>query len=188
MTVGILEGPASFRSLKMMAVLKQRLSRRSEKALKEILDKADSNTNGRVELKVYLAILERNGIEMDEEELETFAKLADENGEISKNDLIVHTKASSFWSGSDGLQGRSLRGGSISKVEVMNATDRRHNNSEFAFGLFDKNRDGYISREEFAEVSKKLSPAQIDAVFAKFDTNKDGKLSREEFKNMMEKR
>jgi len=178
-------------SPKMMTLMKERTARRAEKALKEILDKADSNTNGRVELRVFISILERNGIEMKEEELETFGKLIDENGEISKTDMIMATKQSSFWKGHGGLESKSATGSFTSKVEVINAADNHRSQkskTDTAFGLFDKNRDGFITKDEFAEVSKKLSPAQIDAVFAKYDANKDGKLSKEEFRNLIEKR
>ena len=74
-------------------------------------------------------------------------------------------------------------------MEVINAADKaQKSKTDTAFNLFDKNKDGFITKDEFAEVSKKLSPAQIDAVFAKYDANKDGKLSKEEFRNLIEKR
>ena len=38
--------------------------RKAENALKEILDKADNNANGRVELQDFLRILEENGVEV----------------------------------------------------------------------------------------------------------------------------
>ena len=41
--------------------------------------------------------------------------------------------------------------------------------------------------EKMFQVSKKLTPGQIEAVFSKFDANGDGRLSMEEFKSMMEK-
>ena len=47
-----------------MGMFKQHNARRAEKALKEILDKADSNANGRVELKDFMDILEANGVEV----------------------------------------------------------------------------------------------------------------------------
>ena len=90
------------------------------------------------------------------------------------------------------------------KVEVMNKADKSQK-AETAFKLFDKNRDGYITREEFTkvfsffcdvntnerenhlQVSKKLTPEQIEAVFAKFDNNGDGRLSMDEFRLMMSK-
>ena len=90
------------------------------------------------------------------------------------------------------------------KVEVMNKADKSQK-AETAFKLFDKNRDGYITREEFTkvftffvmstsmreknhlQVSKRLTPEQIEAVFAKFDNNGDGRLSMDEFRLMMSK-
>ena len=44
--------------------MKQMMARKAEKALKEILDKADSNYNGKVELKDFTQILEANGVEV----------------------------------------------------------------------------------------------------------------------------
>ena len=49
-----------------MGMFTQNKARKAEKALKEILDKADSNTNGRVELKDFINILEANGVEVKE--------------------------------------------------------------------------------------------------------------------------
>ena len=54
-----------------MGMFTQNKARKSEKALKEILDKADSNTNGRVELKDFINILEANGVEVNIELLFT---------------------------------------------------------------------------------------------------------------------
>lgn len=48
----------------VMAVMKQKNIRQAEKALKDLLDKADSNANGRVELREFMKILEANGVEV----------------------------------------------------------------------------------------------------------------------------
>jgi len=167
-------------------MLKQASARRAEKALQEILHKADHDSNGRVKLKDYLEILEVNDIKMNECELEAFVKISDENGEISKNDIIIQTKQSSFWKGNMDL--KNLPGSHSTKVEIMNKTDKTVGKVDTAFRMFDKNRDGFITKDEFAQVSKTLSKEQIEAVFAKFDANKDGKLSKDEFKNLMENR
>ena len=50
--------------LLVMAVMKQKNIRQAEKALKDLLDKADSNANGRVELREFMKILEANGVEV----------------------------------------------------------------------------------------------------------------------------
>ena len=49
----------------VMSMMKQNNARKAEKALKEILDKADGNANGRVELKDFMTILEINGVEVN---------------------------------------------------------------------------------------------------------------------------
>ena len=51
---------------------------------------------------------------MDDEDMKEFSGLADDNGEISKTDLIVHTKASKFWK--EYMQAKAKPGGLISKV------------------------------------------------------------------------
>ena len=47
-----------------MVMIKQNNYRKAEKALKEILNKADSNDNGRVELRDFMTILEGNRVEV----------------------------------------------------------------------------------------------------------------------------
>merc|ERR1712113_869143 len=165
--------------------MKQIMARKAEKALKEILDRADSNFNGKVELKEFTQILEANGVEFEDSDLTEFVEIADENGEISKRDLIVLTKESKFWK--KYMEVKARPGAQISKVEVMNVADKSQK-TETAFKLFDRNKDGYITREEFTKVPKKLTPSQIEAVFAKFDANGDGRLSMDEFKQMMERK
>ena len=49
---------------RMMSVMKQASARRAEKALKEILDKADDDSNGRVRLKDFMDILEVNDVKV----------------------------------------------------------------------------------------------------------------------------
>ena len=46
------------------AMMKQNNARKAEKALKDLLDKADGNGNGRVELTDFIDILEMNGVEV----------------------------------------------------------------------------------------------------------------------------
>ena len=59
--------------------------------------------------------------------------------------------------------------------------------AERAFKVFHKDNDGFITKEEFAKISKKLNKDQVDAVFNKFDKDGDGVLSFEEFKKMLNK-
>ncbi len=59
---------------------------------------------------------------------------------------------------------------------------------ELAFQLIDKNKDGYISKDEFKKFSAKLSNKQVKAIYAKFDADNDNQLSVEEFQKMLQAR
>ena len=59
--------------------------------------------------------------------------------------------------------------------------------AEIAFKLYDKDRDGFITKSEMEKISKNLSKEQIDKVFARFDADGDGRLSYAEFRKMMNK-
>lgn len=48
-------------------MIKQNMARKAEKALKEILDKADSNLNGKVGLKEFSLIMEANGVDVSKQ-------------------------------------------------------------------------------------------------------------------------
>ena len=48
----------------MSAMMKQNNARKAEKALKDILEKADGNGSGRVQLTDFIDILELNGVEV----------------------------------------------------------------------------------------------------------------------------
>ena len=54
---------------------------------------------------------------MEEEEFEEFSSLSDDAGEISKHDLIVQTKKSSFWKGN--LDLKSKPSGHSTKVILV---------------------------------------------------------------------
>ena len=59
--------------------------------------------------------------------------------------------------------------------------------AELAFKLYDKDKDGYITKSEMEKLSKTLTKSQIEKVFAKFDADGDGRLSYTEFRRMMNK-
>ena len=59
--------------------------------------------------------------------------------------------------------------------------------AEIAFKLYDKDRDGYITKSEMEKLSKTLTKEQIDKVFTRFDADGDGRLSYAEFRKMMNK-
>ena len=51
-------------NMAMSSMIKQHSARKAEKALKEVLNKADSNLNGKVALSEFVLILEANGVEV----------------------------------------------------------------------------------------------------------------------------
>ena len=51
-------------TMAMSSMIKQNSARKAEKALKEVLNKADSNLNGKVALSEFVLILEANGVEV----------------------------------------------------------------------------------------------------------------------------
>uniref|UniRef100_A0A0K2TNY7 EF-hand domain-containing protein n=1 Tax=Lepeophtheirus salmonis TaxID=72036 RepID=A0A0K2TNY7_LEPSM len=151
--------------------------RRQIKAIEELFNKADKNGNGKIFVSDYIHIFTDHGIELKEEEIEKVSGLANEDGEIVRDEFISYAKNSDFFkSQMDKNDADSV----ISKQEAIAKAER-------AFKLFDKDNDGFITKDEFQKISKKLSKDQIEAVFSKFDKDGDGVLSFEEFRKMLNK-
>ena len=66
----------------------------------------------------------------------------------------------------------------LSNIDGMDKT-------EIAFRLADKDKSGYITKNEFEKMAKNLSKEQIEKVFAKCDKDGDGKINYAEFSSMM---
>ena len=71
-------------------------------------------------------------------------------------------------------------------LSAQSAADNLHEKAKLAFNAYDRNRDGFLTKAELKKTSKKMTDAQIEAVFERFDRNKDGKLDFDEFKDLME--
>ena len=63
------------------------------------------------------------------------------------------------------------------KVKKLKLLPRNKSNTYF--------NPSYITKQEFAKISKKLSRDQVEAVFNKFDKDGDGVLSFDEFRSML---
>ena len=63
------------------------------------------------------------------------------------------------------------------KVRKLKLLPRNKSNTYF--------NPSYITKQEFAKISKKLSRDQVEAVFNKFDKDGDGVLSFDEFRSML---
>jgi len=149
--------------------------RRQTKAMAELFDIADKNGNGKISVAEYVRIFSEHGIAVDQEEIQKLSESADEDGEVTKDEFMTFAKHSEFFKHQlDKTDHDSM----ASKREAVAKAER-------AFKLFDKDNDGYITKEEFQKISKKLNKQQIEAVFKKFDRDKDGVLSFEEFQKMI---
>merc|ERR1711936_208094 len=69
--------------------------------------------------------------------------------------------------------------------KILTENNISSSKAEIASKIMDRNNDGYITKQEMLNTTKKLTQKQIEAVFARNDKDGDGKLSKEEFKDMM---
>ncbi len=108
---------------------------------------------------------------------EQAAKYANPKGELTHEDFAKYAKKSKFFK--DQVDENS-------KDKTNYAAKREAlAKGELAFQLIDRNKDGFISRDEFKKFSTKLSSKQIEAIYSKFDEDKDNLLSVEEFRRML---
>lgn len=150
--------------------------RRQTKAIEELFDKADKNGNGRISVDEYVQIFAEHGIQLSPEEVEKVSNVANDDGEVTKDEFLNYAKHSDFFKSQ---MDKNASDSMAAKQEAVAKAER-------AFKLFDKDNDGYITKEEFAKISKKLSKDQVEAVFNKFDKDGDGVLSFEEFRSMLQ--
>lgn len=151
--------------------------RRQHKAIEELFDRADKNGNGRISVQEYVHIFTEHGISLAPDEIEKVSQLANDDGEVTKDEFVQYAKNSEFFKSQMDKNDQDSLG---AKREAIAKAER-------AFKLFDKDNDGFITKDEFQKISKKLNREQIEAVFAKFDKDGDGVLSFEEFRKMLNK-
>eukprot|EP00090_Calanus_glacialis_P042725 TRINITY_DN75741_c0_g1_i1.p1 TRINITY_DN75741_c0_g1~~TRINITY_DN75741_c0_g1_i1.p1 ORF type:complete len:200 (-),score=57.09 TRINITY_DN75741_c0_g1_i1:71-670(-) len=158
----------------MVSVIAKNIrNRRQHKALCELFDKADSSRDGKISIKEYVDMCETYGVELRDEDIREVLEIADEHGEVRKNDFILH-----------------IKNANLSKhFECADPESELHwnNLAVTAFKLFDKNYDGYIDKKEFRWMtsSERFSKKTIDIVFERCDLDGDGKLDYQEFKAMI---
>jgi len=159
---------------RMVSVIAKNLQRaRQYNELCAIFEKADNDGGGTISLQEYTDCCEEFGVDVTEDDIELFKKLAGDDGEVHKNDFIRHLKSSGVFGSTSNIDPDSELHW-IKKVDM-------------AFKLFDKNKDGLISRKEFGWMihSDKVNKKQIENMFRRCDLNGDGKLDYNEFKTMI---
>merc|ERR1711936_867330 len=75
--------------------------------------------------------------------------------------------------------------GFISFEEFVGESERRRR--EAAFNIFDSDKDGYVTKQEFLRNTSKLTDEQVTAMIDRLDVDGDGKLNKEEFEKLMAK-
>ena len=159
-------------------------------------------STGKISLHGFFDCLDEHGVHVMDEEVDRLCCSADDDGNIEKGHLIDFARTSKFWdtlikkdvyadqevlklmTKTYDLSGRVKGPPKISKLDTINKSLNRVNAS---FEALDKDKDGFVSKKDFARSFPNLTPAQVDACFKKFDKDKDGQLNFTEFKNFMAK-
>lgn len=149
-----------------LKVIAESLSEEEIKGLKQMFKNIDTDNSGAITLEELKAGLSRLGSRMSESEVMQLMEAAD----VDKN-------------------------GTIDYIEFITATMHRHRlereeNLYKAFEFFDKDRSGFITREELKQAMTDYGmgdEATIDEVLNDVDTDHDGKINYDEFVEMMKK-
>eukprot|EP00092_Neocalanus_flemingeri_P036562 GFUD01039808.1.p1 GENE.GFUD01039808.1~~GFUD01039808.1.p1 ORF type:complete len:174 (+),score=68.66 GFUD01039808.1:82-603(+) len=159
---------------------------------KEVLEafrRADKNRDGRISMEEIAQIFKANDVHCTPEEIQSIFSALDKDGtglldikEFSATNntmLMVGEAERSAAPKSPSTQRRGAQ-------QPPPPPDKR-DKAEMAFKLYDKDKDGYITKGEMVKLSKTLTKEQVEKAFSKFDSDGDGRLSYEEFKKMMHK-
>ena len=138
-----------------------------EKVFREI----DSDHDGRIKVESFVTFMMLNGVTVTEIDRSDLEKAKDTEGRIRQIDLQKVSLECDFFN--------ELKAGKSWEIEADIAR------AKTAFGIFDKDGDGFLTKREFSKSMKSLSDHQIDSIFNKYDMDKDEKLSIYEFKNIL---
>ncbi|TKY57600.1 Calcium-dependent protein kinase isoform 2 [Spatholobus suberectus] len=147
-----------------LKVIAERLSEEETKGLRQMFNNMDTDGSGTITFEELKSGLSRLDSQLSESEIRQLMDAAD----IDKN-------------------------GTIDYFEFIAATMDRHKlekgeNLFKAFQYFDKDENGYITRDELREAMTEHQmgdEAAVDEVFDDVDSDKDGKINYDEFMTMM---
>jgi len=139
-------------------LLKKRADDRQRAALRVKFEQADNDGNGELSVEEYTNMLRKLKIPIAQEDIDGVFQ---GKTSISIKDLLDDAKDP----GSDPVAVKAMK----------------------TFDLMDKDKDGFVTKNEFLAISSKITPAQVNAVFARNDVNGDGRLSKDEYIDMIKK-
>ncbi|EOA34990.1 hypothetical protein CARUB_v10020082mg [Capsella rubella] len=149
-----------------LKVIAENLSEEEIKGLKQMFKNMDTDSSGTITFDELRSGLHRLGSKLTESEIKQLMEAADVD-----------------------------QSGTIDYIEFITATMHRHRlekeeNLIEAFKFFDKDRSGYITRDELKHSMTQYGmgdDATIDEVIDDVDTDNDGRINYEEFVAMMRK-
>merc|ERR1711994_569530 len=144
---------------------------REHAALAEAFKRADVDGCGRLTVETYKKIIKDHSLGLSNTEIENLVDIADKNhdGFISFEEFVGESE-------------RRRREGK-NKRRRGTPIDR----TEAAFNVFDSDKDGYVTKQEFLRNTTKLTDEQVTAMIDRLDVDGDGKLNKEEFEKLMAK-
>ena len=137
----------------------------------KIFREIDSDHDGRIRVESFITFMYLNGVTVTEKDRLELEKAKDTEGGIRQMDLQKVSLECHFFN--------ELKSGKSWEI------DHELGKAKTAFGIFDKDGDGFLTKREFSQSMKSLSDHQIDSIYNKYDKDKDEKLSIHEFKNLM---
>jgi len=139
------------------------LSRQQLKELREAFRLFDKNNEGKIGVDELGEVMKTMGLDPSKEELQDIIDNADKNG----NRKLDFDEFASFM------------------VKKASVDDDRGEEMRAAFKIFDKNKDGFITRSELKsamrKIGEKVSDKQVDGMVKEADLDKDGKVNYDEF-------
>jgi len=176
------------------AILYQLHKKINDKKEKEVLAaafrQADLNGDGRLSVEEIFKIFQDHEVPVTVEEIRDVVAAADKDGtgqltiqEFSSSQKAVETVQEGRGEDTKKIEPPKSPGPNRAGGSGPTGLDK----AEMAFKLYDKDKDGYITKAEMTKLSKTLTKDQIDKAFKRFDSDGDGRLSYTEFKKMMHK-
>ena len=170
--------------------------------------KADLCKEDKIKADHLILMFEANDIKLDDDELETIAAITDEDGKISRVKYWEFIRKCRHWEDKLAAVGKSkiyhetvfldrrlkiegvLRDLKFEDKEekARSAKMSKSEKMDEIFRMFDKDRDGKISREEFEDIKKHLTKDQLESVQRSLEKSEDGKLGRQEFEEALKKK